>query len=150
LQDAAREARFLNVPFGNFVDPFGEPVKKAFALYPEAQRQGKAMEFVSAYLSAAFALGTDITSTEGLAEVARAAGLDYSALVDGDNSNWQQILEGNLQQMLDAGLWGVPSFRLSGGNTAEPFSCWGQDRLWVLESEIYRRCQTEQSGLGDS
>jgi 2-hydroxychromene-2-carboxylate isomerase len=48
------------------------------------------------------------------------------------------LLEANVQDMLAAGLWGVPSFRLSGGDMP-PFSCWGQDRLWRVAQEITKR-----------
>jgi 2-hydroxychromene-2-carboxylate isomerase len=137
--DAAREARAHDVPFGNIVDPFGDPVRRAFSLFPAALALGKGLEFVGAYLSAAFAEGIDITSDQGLAEVAGAAGLDWSELnrrATGDD--WMPLLDENLDAMFEAGLWGVPSFRVSGGD-ASPFSCWGQDRIWRVETEIARR-----------
>jgi len=140
ISDAAREARYYNEPFGNFVDPFGDPVKRAFALFPAASRQDKGLEFVGAYLRAAFAEGTDITSDTGLALVAQNAGLELSNLqraATGDD--WEAVLEDNLQRMLAAGLWGVPSFRVSGGTDKDPFACWGQDRIWLVENEITRR-----------
>jgi hypothetical protein len=28
---------------------------------------------------------------------------------------------------------------VTGGTIKEPFCCWGQDRLWRIESEISRR-----------
>jgi 2-hydroxychromene-2-carboxylate isomerase len=43
--------------------------------------------------------------------------------------------------MLTAGLWGVPSFRVSGGNESDSFACWGQDRIWRVEDEIVRRAR---------
>jgi len=44
--------------------------------------------------------------------------------------------------MLEAGLWGVPSFRVSGGSKGtEPYCCWGQDRIWRVENEIVNRIQ---------
>jgi 2-hydroxychromene-2-carboxylate isomerase len=41
--------------------------------------------------------------------------------------------------MFDAGLWGVPSFRLLADDRHEAFSTWGQDRIWLVEQEIQRR-----------
>jgi 2-hydroxychromene-2-carboxylate isomerase len=47
-------------------------------------------------------------------------------------------LEKNREQLFALGLWGVPSFRVLGGN-GEPYSTWGQDRLWRVDEEIRRR-----------
>ena len=139
--DAAREARFHGVPYGRMVDPFGEPVRRAFALYPAATRMGRGLEFVTAYLGCAWAKGVDITSTAGLQRVAAESGLDWPALLrEAEGDDWQPVLEENVAAMLGAGLWGVPSFRVSGGNDPAPFACWGQDRTWRVEAEILRRC----------
>ena len=140
VSDTAREAKHFNVPFGNIVDPFGEPVKKAFSLFPWATRQGKAQEFVTEYLSAAWAKGVDITTDLGLRQVVEAAGLSWSeALLNFQNDEWEKMLDENVNDMLAAGLWGVPSFRITGGNTEQSYACWGQDRIWRVEEEIVRR-----------
>ena len=62
--------------------------------------------------------------------------VDAAAKVD-----WQTLLDANLQELTDAALWGVPSFRVSGGNNPEPFICWGQDRIWRVEEEIAQRLE---------
>ena len=140
ISDSAREGHAHGSPMGRIVDPFGEPVKRAFALFPAAVNLGRGMEFVTAYLQAAWIDGIDITTEVGLQEVAAKAGLDWQALQDArQGTNWEAVLEQNLQEMLDAGLWGVPSFRVSGGNAETPFSCWGQDRIWRVEDEIAAR-----------
>lgn len=140
IMDCAREARAKNIAFGNFVDPFGEPVKRAFALYPGALNLGRGLEFIGEYLAACFAQGIDIDSEEGLKTVVENAGLDWHELhVEAAKHDWQHILEENLQTMLGAGLWGVPSFRVSGGSKEGSFSCWGQDRIWRVEHEIALR-----------
>ncbi|MEC8620255.1 MAG: DsbA family protein [Pseudomonadota bacterium] len=139
MADSVREARAKNVAFGNFVDPFGEPVRRGFALFPGAQAQGKGLAFIGAYLSAAFAEGIDIDSKRGLQQVVTNAGLDWQTTVDHpDNTNWKSLLDTNVNAMLGAGLWGVPSFRVS--SPGEPdFCCWGQDRIWRVEHELARR-----------
>jgi len=53
--------------------------------------------------------------------------------------DWESLLEDNLSEMLGAGLWGVPSFRVSGGTLTEAAAWWGQDRIWQVENEIARR-----------
>jgi len=37
------------------------------------------------------------------------------------------------------GLWGVPSYRLSGPDAEPDLMVWGQDRLWLVAAEIKRR-----------
>ncbi|NJN50853.1 MAG: hypothetical protein HC809_02780 [Gammaproteobacteria bacterium] len=138
--DAGREARERGVPFGRIVDPFGEPVKRAFALFPAALALDKGMAFVGAYLAAAWANGIDITTDRGLQKVAAAAGIDWGELRSrAQEADWQMVLDANVEDMLDAGLWGVPSFRVTGGNDAAAFACWGQDRIWRVENEIVKR-----------
>jgi 2-hydroxychromene-2-carboxylate isomerase len=48
--------------------------------------------------------------------------------------------ERNQDEMVDGlGLWGVPSFRLSGPDGQPELAVWGQDRLWFIAAEIKRR-----------
>lgn len=140
ITDAAREARARGVPFGRIVDPFGNPVRRAFALFPGAVALGRGMAFVTAYLRAAWADGVDITTEHGLRTVAARAEVDWQTLTDAASGvAWETELGENLNDMLGAGLWGVPSFRVTGGNDPAPFACWGQDRIWRVEDEIARR-----------
>ena len=140
ITDAGREARARGIAFGRIVDPFGEPVRRAFALFPGAVALNRGMEFVSAYLDAAWAEGIDISGDEGLRQVAHRAGIDWLQLqAAAAGTDWETMLSGNLADMLDAGLWGVPSFRVTGGSIDAPFACWGQDRIWRVEDEIARR-----------
>lgn len=140
VKDTRREADFYSQPFGKIVDPIGEPVKRAFALLPFMSSIDADVTYCSEYLKAAWAEGIDITQDEGIRHVVEQCGVSWQdASRHFNNPDWQPLLEANVSEMLDAGLWGVPSFRVSGGNTDEPFSCWGQDRLWRVESEIVRR-----------
>lgn len=140
ISDAAREGREHGAPLGRIVDPFGEPVKRAFALFPAANAMGLGMEFVTAYLTAAWFEGIDITTEPGLKQVAENAGLDWQELLQASQSDdWQAILESNLQVLTQENLWGVPSFRVSGGTIAESYACWGQDRIWRVANEIFKR-----------
>ncbi|MEM1231912.1 MAG: DsbA family protein [Pseudomonadota bacterium] len=140
MADSGREGRACGSPMQRIVDPFGEPVKRAFALFPGALAQGKSMEFVTAYLQAAWVDGVDITRERGLARVAQSAGLDLATLrSDAGSADWQALLEENLQAMFTHNLWGVPSFRVTGGAASADFACWGQDRIWRVEAEIAAR-----------
>ncbi len=138
--DAGREGRAHGAPFGRIVDPFGEPVKRAFALFPAAAENGRGMEFVTAYLSAAWFDGIDITTERGLQQVIANADLDWEMLHNASqNNDWEAILADNLRTLVEENLWGVPSFRVSGGKIDTAYACWGQDRIWRVENEIARR-----------
>jgi 2-hydroxychromene-2-carboxylate isomerase len=140
ITDAGREARAHSVPFGRIVDPFGEPVRRAFALFPGAAALGHDMSYVRAYLTAAWIEGVDITNERGLRRVAKMAGINWDELQQAtQDTDWETVLDDNLTTMLQANLWGVPSFRVSGGNSDHAYACWGQDRIWRVENEIARR-----------
>ncbi|MFB1033831.1 MAG: 2-hydroxychromene-2-carboxylate isomerase, partial [Sinobacterium sp.] len=66
FMDAAREANAVGTPYGNFSDPIGDPVRRAYSLYPWATEQGKGAEFISNFLSCAFAQGVNTNRESGL------------------------------------------------------------------------------------
>ena len=140
LSDAAREGRAHGTPMGRVVDPFGDPVKRAFALFPGADKMGLGMEYVTAYLQAAWVDGVDITTEQGLRKVAHMAGLEWDKLNHlAQLEDWNAVLNDNLAALTLADLWGVPSFRVSGGDIETPYVCWGQDRIWRVAREIAAR-----------
>ena len=144
MADAAREARAAGEDFGRIIDPFGDPVRRAFALLPHMIEHDKVREFTGRYLDAAWKDGTDITQESGLARVVTDVGLEWSqAKASMSNTAWEDLLENNVNDMLEMGLWGVPSFRVTSPGAA-PFSCWGQDRLWRVEQEIIERASVGQ------
>ncbi|OYT93832.1 MAG: hypothetical protein CFE43_00345 [Burkholderiales bacterium PBB3] len=132
LRDTQREAVRLGIPFGAVVDPVGAPVEAGLALLQAAceQRQGSAL--LESFLSAAFAEGIDAGSPQGLQQIARRGGIGApemrAALKD---TRWREIAEANRADMLERGLWGVPSFRVN-----DQPALWGQDRLWMLEEDL--------------
>lgn len=143
--DTAREARAAGVPYGNFYDPIGEPARRGYSLYPWACEQGRGTEFLSAFLSGAFAQGINLNKDSGLKKVVEQAGLDWTeAQKIVGNKDWQEQLESNRLAMYNSGLWGVPSFRLLDENGVEVLALWGQDRLWLFAREIQRRIEARQ------
>ena len=133
FMDAAREARAAGVPYGHFYDPIGDPARRCYALYPWAASQGKGVELCSGFLRHAFVLGVNTNNDRGLRKVVEAAGLDWSAAQPHREDNtWEALLEDNRQTMYEAGLWGVPSFRLLDPADGPLLSTWGQDRLWLV------------------
>ncbi|MEZ4215152.1 MAG: DsbA family protein [Myxococcota bacterium] len=140
MLDTKREAERLGVPFGVAADPIGRPVELGFSLYPFAREKGRAREYLHAFAHLAFSQGVDMGTEKGLAQACERAGLRWEEARPhlGDES-WRPELEANRKELLAMGLWGVPSFRLSGPEGAEPFCTWGQDRLWLVEERIRER-----------
>lgn len=143
--DAAREARAAGVPYGDFYDPIGEPVRRAYSLYPWACEQGKGIALLSSFLRAAFVQGINTNSDKGLRKVVENAGLDWeTARAVVGRAGWEELLESNRLAMYGAGLWGVPSFRLLDEDGAQLLALWGQDRLWLFAREIQRQLEKRQ------
>jgi 2-hydroxychromene-2-carboxylate isomerase len=137
FSDAAREAREAGVPFGNFYDPIGDPVRRCYSLYPWACEQGKGVELLSSFLNCAFAKGVNTNNNRGLKTVIEQAGLDWGvAATMVGQSGWEGQLEENRLAMYEAGLWGVPSYRLLDNNGKQLVAVWGQDRLWLIAKLI--------------
>lgn len=131
--DAAREARLHGVPFGRLNDPVGRPTERGLALMPLAEQRGAGQAYVSSFMQGVWAEGLDAGSDHGLRRIAERAGLTWQEACEALRDNaWRTEAEHHRNALLDAGLWGVPAFRV--GNTA----VWGQDRLWVIEQCLTR------------
>lgn len=130
--DCKREAERLSLPFGRIVDPVGAGAERALAVLHHAIDLGLGEDFAESGLKAAFADGIALAEDKGLKFAARRAGLTDvqvdAALAD---DSWRRRVETNRAALLEAGLWGAPTFRVSGREAH-----WGQDRLWMLEDDI--------------
>jgi 2-hydroxychromene-2-carboxylate isomerase len=138
--DAKREADSRGVPFGNLIMPIGAPTRRAYSLFPWAMELGKDEALMSSLLRHAFALGVGLHTEPGMRRAVEGAGLDWSeAQKVIDTEDWKPIIEAHQGEMVEGlGLWGVPSFRLSGLNGQGDLAVWGQDRLWLVAAEIKR------------
>ena len=131
--DTAREARRLGVSFGRVLDPVGKPVELGYSLIPWAEQQGLGYEYAQSWLSGVWAEGIVAGSTKGLRKITERAGLNWTEAKDiVGNEDWREVAETNRTEMMDRGIWGVPSFRV--GDTIT----WGQDRLWVIEHALQK------------
>jgi 2-hydroxychromene-2-carboxylate isomerase len=140
FKDAAREAREAHVPYGNFCDPIGDPVRRCYSLFSWANEQGKGVELISSFLSSAFARGVNTNTDRGLKIVVEGAGIDWTKAKSVlGTAGWEELLESNRLAMYEAGLWGVPSFRLLDAGGSQLLALWGQDRLWLFAREIQRQ-----------
>jgi 2-hydroxychromene-2-carboxylate isomerase len=140
--DAAREARIDGVPYGKVVDPIGEPVERAFALFPLARERGLGAEWLGSFLRAAFAEGIDTSRDAGLRTVVERVGLSWDEALEqlASGDGWRDELEANRQTLYEElGLWGVPSFRVRGPEGWPDLATWGQDRLWLVAAELRAR-----------
>ncbi len=141
LFDTKREADYFGVPFGKIVTPIGTPTRRAYSLLPWAMSLGKDEALMSSLLRHAFAEGIALHTEKGMRRAVEAAGLDWgeaSTIIGGED--WKPLIEGFQTEMVeDMGLWGVPSYRLSGQDGEPDLAVWGQDRLWLIAAEIRRR-----------
>ena len=132
LRDTKREADRLGQPFGSVVDPVGRPVENGLALLHAAIKTGQGSALLESFLEGVFAQGIDASSVHGLEHIARRAGMspaDCTAALRDDA--WRAAAETNRSDMLERGIWGVPSFRVN-----DMPVLWGQDRLWMLEEDL--------------
>ena len=139
--DTKREADFAGVPYGKMVTPIGEPTRQAYSLLAWAKAQGKDEALMSSLLRHPFAMGVGLHTRSGMARAVEAAGLDWNEAKDIiGNDDWKPVVERNQEEMVEGmGLWGVPSYRLSGPDGEPDLAVWGQDRLWLVAAEIKRR-----------
>ena len=132
VRDCWREAMRLSIPFGRSVDPVGLGVERGMGVLGQAMAQGKGMAFAESFLGGAFSEAIDATTDEGLWTMAERAGLTRDDVASGlADDSWRAMAEANRVEMLELGLWGVPSFRV--GNLP---GHWGQDRLWAVEEDL--------------
>ena len=137
LFDAGREARAADVAFGPCADPIGKPTLQAYSLCQWAEQQGKLNEFISTFLKCAWVDAIDTNKLSGLKKAIARSGLDwFEAQKHLGNKGWEEQMEANRLQMYEAGLWGVPSFRLLNQSGEVLLKVWGQDRLWLVAQRL--------------
>ncbi|GAB5486839.1 MAG: DsbA family protein [Parasphingorhabdus sp.] len=147
--DTKREGEYLGASFGPVMTPIGEPTRQAYSLLPWAMEQGKDEALMSSLLHHAFSLGVPLHSKKGMKRAVEEAGLDWTAASQHLGSeDWKLMVERHQEEMVEGlGLWGVPSFRLSGSDGEPDLAVWGQDRLWLIAKEIKRR--TAKAGVSE-
>jgi 2-hydroxychromene-2-carboxylate isomerase len=134
VRDCKREAERLGIDFGRLRDPVGAGVERGLAVLHRAIALGKGPDFAESFLAGAFAEAVDATTDAGLMTLADRAGLSPADVDAGlADESWRAVAEANRQELLQQGLWGVPSFRVAGLPPQ-----WGQDRLWAIEQDLAR------------
>jgi 2-hydroxychromene-2-carboxylate isomerase len=131
LKDAKREAQRFNIPFGRISDPLGDGVDRCMALFPWAQSQGKAKDYILSVMTGIWAEGANVSDDGTLKKLVERAGLVWDeAEKELANERWKSLVELNRKDLESLGLWGVPTIRYG------DLVVWGQDRLWAIEQEM--------------
>ncbi len=129
--DAKREANRYHLPFGKCVDPLGKGVERAMAIFPLAQKNNLALEYIASISSGTWAQGQNLEEDAALQTLVERAGLDWQeARQYLHDTSWQTLAENNRQQLHQLGFWGVPCFHYG------QLAFWGQDRLFLLEQQL--------------
>ena len=135
--DTSREARRLEIPFGNFADPVGKGAERCLAVFYYAKSEKRERDFLLSAGEAIWARGIDVATDKGMRKVTGRSGLFWpDVLAAMDDDAWQTKAEENRESMMEAGSWGVPTFRLG------DFVTWGQDRDWLLVRHVEELCDT--------
>jgi 2-hydroxychromene-2-carboxylate isomerase len=138
LRDVRREADRQGVPFGRAADPLGDGARRLLQVFPLATGAPRQLDFLASAAQAVWAEGVDVATDAGLRYVCEVAGVPWDAARERVASDAGiDYAEANRLDLLDAGLWGVPCYRVG------TFATWGQDRFWMVE-ELLRRAQDGQ------
>lgn len=110
----------------------GLATKQGLAVLHHAIQQGKGNAFLHSFLKGVFADGVDAASMKGLHFLADRVGIsELEVTASLNDESWKIIAEENRKELLDKGLWGIPSFYVEGYS-----ALWGQDRIWMLERDL--------------
>ncbi len=140
ISDAAREGRRHNHEMKSIYSPIGKPARKSYSLFPIIDEAGKGFEYIEALLKASFQDGINIGDESFLQNVVTGLGLDWQVIKkDLNTKRWKKILNDNVEDMYAGNCWGVPSFKITDQDGGNPFYVWGQDRMWLLKEEIFKR-----------
>jgi 2-hydroxychromene-2-carboxylate isomerase len=140
ISDAAREGRRHNHEMKSIYSPIGKPARKSYSLFPIIDEAGKGFEYIEALLKASFQDGINIGDESFLQNVVTDLGLDWQLIKkDLNTKRWKKILNDNAEDMYAGNCWGVPSFKITDQDGGNPFYVWGQDRMWLLKEEIFKR-----------
>ena len=142
ISDAAREGRKYGYEMKDIYSPIGKPARKAYSLFPIIDSHSKGFEYIDGLLKASFQDGINIGEESFLENLVIDIGLDWNKIKGSlNNPEWKKILNDNLKDMYQGNCWGVPSFKLTNPDGSNPFYVWGQDRMWLIKEEIFKRIQ---------
>ena len=140
ISDAAREGRKYNYEMKSIYSPIGKPARLAYSLFPIIDNLGKGFDYIDALLKASFQDGINIGDQDFLKDLVEDLDLDWKKVKNDLNTKkWKKVLDDNCEDMYSGNCWGVPSFKVTNSDGSDPFYVWGQDRMWLVKEEIYKR-----------
>ncbi len=133
VRDVKRSADAMGIPFGRIHDPVGDGVFRLLTVFPYSETADIQLRYCAIAGQTVWAEGLDVRRDDVLRSVVERSGMDWSTaqskLAPGFDT---RQAEAHRAALFDAGLWGVPSFRLGS------FTTWGQDRLWMIDALVER------------
>jgi 2-hydroxychromene-2-carboxylate isomerase len=133
VRDCKREAMRLGIPFGTICDPLGVGVERCLAAFRAADSAGLALEFTRSAARGIWSEALDPATYADMRTICDRAGLAWDVVKDAiGGEEWRAMVEDNAAGLLEAGLWGVPTFRVG------TYSAWGQDRLDAVDDRLRR------------
>ena len=140
ISDAAREGRRYSQEIDKIYSPLGQPARRAYSLFPIIDSLGKGFEYIALLMDASFNQGINIGEIDKLKVIVDKLDINWDELESHlDSEEWKKVLSDNLSDMYSGNCWGVPSYKLTDDDDANPFYVWGQDRIWLLKEEAYKR-----------
>jgi 2-hydroxychromene-2-carboxylate isomerase len=129
----------MDIPFAKFSDPVGAGAERCIAVFEYAKKAGRERDFTAAVGNAIWNEAVDVATDKGMRSVTEQVGLFWPEVMEAMiDENWRAMAEENREALTNAGMWGVPVFKLG------DLAVWGQDRAWLLARQIEDLCQDGQ------
>jgi len=138
LSDCMRIAEKKGIPFGNLADPLGKAVERCYSLFKFIKEKGKEEDYFDVFLRAVWSEGQHGYLNKTIKKVVEKIDLNWEdAKKELDNDDWHEEIETNRLALYDVGKWGPPTMILKNRDKEVILSVWGQDRIWLIEEELY-------------
>ena len=138
LSDCKRIAEKKGIPFGNIADPLGKAVERCYSLFKFIKKKDKEEDYFNTFLRAVWSKGQHGYLDKTIRNVVEKIGLSWEdAKKELDNDDWLEEIEANRLMLYEVGKWGPPTLILKNRDNKVIKSLWGQDRIWLVEEELY-------------
>jgi len=138
LSDCKRIAEKKGIPFGNITDPLGKTVERCYSLFKFIKEKGKEEDYFNVFLRAVWSEGQHGYLDKTIKNVVEKIDLNWEeAKKELDNDDWREEIEANRLMLYEVGKWGPPTMILKNRDQEVVLSVWGQDRIWLIEEELY-------------
>ena len=138
LSDCKRIAEKKGIPFGNIADPLGKAVERCYSLFKFIKEKGKEEDYFNVFLRAVWSEGQHGYLDKTIKNVVEKIDLNWEeAKKELDNDDWREEIEANRLMLYEVGKWGPPTMILKNRDQEVVLSVWGQDRIWLIEEELY-------------